>query len=167
MAYRNKTYIAFDGDTDIHYYYLMKAWKNSKHVRFNFYDAHDLNTARDSSMEQTIKHHLKERMANANCLILLIGESTRYLTKFVKWEIELAINSSLPIIAVNLNGKKQMDNGRCPPVLRAELAIHIPFKRSIVEYAIEKWPNNFAAYKLNGETGPYSYKDSVYQELGI
>ncbi len=167
MAYRNKTYIAFDGDKDIHYYYLMKAWKSSKHVSFNFYDAHDLNTARDSSMEQTIKRRLRERMANANSLILLIGESTRYLTKFVKWEIELAINSDLPIIAVNLNGKKQMDNDRCPPVLRDALAIHIPFKQSAVEYAMDNWPQGFSTHKSNGESGPYYYKDSVYQGLGI
>ena len=107
MAYRNKTYIAFDGDKDIHYYYLMKAWKHSNRLDFNFYDAHDLNTARDSSTEETIKRRLRERMANAKCLLLLIGESTRYLNKFVRWEIELAINSDIPIIAVNINGQKK------------------------------------------------------------
>ena len=49
MAYRNKTYVAFDGDKDIHYYYLMRAWKDNDNVDFNFYDAHDLNTALDTS----------------------------------------------------------------------------------------------------------------------
>ena len=29
MGYRNKTYIAFDGDNDMHYYRLMTAWKAS------------------------------------------------------------------------------------------------------------------------------------------
>lgn len=28
MTYSNKSYVAFDGDKDIHYYYLMKAWKS-------------------------------------------------------------------------------------------------------------------------------------------
>lgn len=27
MTYRNKTYVAFDGDKDIRYYRLMQAWK--------------------------------------------------------------------------------------------------------------------------------------------
>src|SRR5690606_6853185 len=49
MAYRNKTYIAFDGDSDIRYYRLMKAWSANEHFDFEFHDAHDLNTARDSS----------------------------------------------------------------------------------------------------------------------
>lgn len=167
MAYKNKAYIAFDGDQDIHYYYLMKAWKLSKHVDFNFYDAHDINNARDSSTEETIKRRLTERMANAKCLVLLIGESTRYLTKFVKWEIELAIASGIAIISVNLNGKKQMDGDRCPPVLRNELAIHIPFKQAIVEYAMSNWDASHQKHKSNGESGPYYYYNSVYQRLGI
>ncbi len=29
MAYRNKTYVCFDGDSDIHYYHLMGTSKNS------------------------------------------------------------------------------------------------------------------------------------------
>ena len=29
MSYRNKTYVAFDGDNDIKYYWLMKAWKQT------------------------------------------------------------------------------------------------------------------------------------------
>ena len=49
MAYRNKTYVAFDGDKDMRYYNLMKAWKQNDNTNFNFYNAHDLNTARDSS----------------------------------------------------------------------------------------------------------------------
>src|SRR5574337_1273317 len=74
MAYRNKTYVAFDGDKDIRYYLLMKAWKQSDKTDFNFYDAHDLNTARDSSQEESIKRQLRERMANSKVFVLLIGE---------------------------------------------------------------------------------------------
>jgi hypothetical protein len=49
MAYRNKTYVTFDGDSDIRYYNLMKAWRQNDNTDFNFYDAHDLNTALDTS----------------------------------------------------------------------------------------------------------------------
>jgi hypothetical protein len=43
MAYRNKVYMCFDGDNDIHYFYLMKAWKHNQQEffrDFNFFDAH-------------------------------------------------------------------------------------------------------------------------------
>ena len=35
MAYRNKTYICFDGDNDMLYYNLMKAWNKTKIERKN------------------------------------------------------------------------------------------------------------------------------------
>ena len=50
MAYRNKVFISFDGDNDIHYYRLMRAWKQNDYTDFNFFDAHDINTARDTSL---------------------------------------------------------------------------------------------------------------------
>ena len=98
MAYRNKTYVAFDGDNDIHYYRLMKAWRQTDSSTFNFYDAHDINTARDSSQEESIKRQLRIRMSNTKVFVLLIGNNTRFLRKFVKWEIETAIRLNLPII---------------------------------------------------------------------
>jgi len=167
MAYSNKTYVAFDGDKDIHYYYLMRAWKHSKHVSFNFYDAHDINTARDTSQEVTIKRRLQDRMSNAKSFILLVGENTRYLYKFVRWEIEQAINKGVPIIVINLNGKKQIDSNRCPPILSDQLAIHIPFKQAIVEYALDNWVDSYCQHRKNGDTGPYYYKESVYRSLGL
>ena len=110
MAYRNKTYIAFDGDNDMRYYRLMTAWKAHDGFSLNFHNAHDLNTARDSSQEESIKRQLRERFANSKLLVVLIGESTRYLTKFVKWELEVALRLGLPVIGVNLNGSRQMDD---------------------------------------------------------
>ena len=68
MAYRNKTYVCFDGDNDIRYYNLMKAWKQNDNTNFNFYDAHDINTALDSSTEETIKRRLRERLINSKVL---------------------------------------------------------------------------------------------------
>lgn len=60
-----------------------------------------------------------------------------------------------------------MDDARCPPILKSELALHIPFKQAIVEYALANWPNGHSSHREKGESGPYYYKDSVYHELGI
>ena len=131
MAYRNKVYVCFDGDKDIHYYRLMKAWHQSDHTTFSFFDAHELNKARDTSQEWSIKAQLRERLKNSKTLVVLIGESTRYLTKFVRWEMEQAIAMGMPIIAVNLNGLRQQDAARCPVTIRDQLAVHISFKATL------------------------------------
>lgn len=167
MSYKNKTFVSFDGDSDIHYYRLMTAWKQSDHIPFNFYNAHDLNSARDSSTEESIKAQLAERLRNSKIFIILIGETTRYLYKFVRWEIEQAIKREMPIIAVNLNGKRSMDNDRCPPILAKAFAIHVSFNAAILQYALENWPASDTSFRMEKKSGPYYYKDEVYKRLGL
>ena len=165
MAYRNKTYISFDADTDIRYYYLMKAWRQNDNTSFEFYDAHDVNNNFDQS-EMSIKASLMERFRNSKCFILLVGEHTKYLYKYVRWEIEQAIKRELPIIVVNINGTRCMDNDLCPAILREALAIHISFNAKILQHALESWPC-FVEQNKETATGPYYYKQETYARLGL
>jgi DNA-directed RNA polymerase subunit F len=166
MTYRNKTYIAFDGDNDMHYYRLMTAWKANDGLSLNFHNAHDLNTARDSSQEDSIKDQLRDRFANSKLFVLLIGEKTKYLTKFVKWEMEVALKLELPIIAVNLNGSRKVDD-LCPKTIRDELVVYTTFEHNIIEYAMDHWPERFKKLRKEGTTGPHYYKDERYALLGL
>lgn len=166
MAYRNKTYICFDGDTDMAQYRLMTAWHANEKFSFEFQNAHDLNTARDSSQEESIKRQLRERFANSKDFIVLIGEKTKNLTKFVRWEMEVALKLGLPIIGVNLNGSRRQDE-RCPPIIRNELVVYVNFKPNIIEHALTYWPDEFTKLKKEGANGPRFYNDSVYTSLGI
>lgn len=167
MAYRNKTYVCFDGDTDIRYYRLMQAWHQSDSTRFTLYLAHDLNTARDTSQPESIKRQLRERLLNTKVFVVLIGERTRYLTRFVRWEMEQALKLGLPIIGVNLNGLRSRDEARCPPTIREELAIYISFNAAILQFALEHWPDSHRAHLARGESGPFFYKPAIYQSLGL
>ena len=167
MPYCNKTYICFDGDEDIHYYRLMLAWHQSDKTDFSFYNAHDFNTARDSSQEVSIKRQLRERLQNTKVFVVLIGANTRYLTKFVRWEMEQALALGLPIIGVNLNGMRQQDGERCPPVIRDELCMYVSFNAAILQYALEHWPTQHATVSARKEKGPYYYQSTIYEALGL
>jgi hypothetical protein len=148
------------------YYRLMTAWKANDNHDFNFHNAHDINSARDSSAEESIKKQLRERFANSKLLIVLIGEKTRYLTKFVKWEMEVALRLSIPIVGVNLDKSRQQTN-LCPPTIKSELAVYVPFGQKIIQHAMDNWPASDAGYRKEGKAGPYYYNDDVYKSLGI
>ena len=167
MPYRNKTFVSFDGDNDMHYYRLMCAWKRNDYIPFNFYDAHDINSARDTSQEATIKRRLRERLRNAKVVVSLIGEHTRYLYKFVRWELAQSLDLGLPIIAVNLNGHRSLDRNRCPPIIRDKLVIHISFGSRILQHALDDWPSEFARLRKIGVDEPHYYVDDVYSRLGL
>jgi hypothetical protein len=167
LAYRNKTYVCFDGDTDMPYYRLMQAWHQNDNSTFSFYNAHDLNTARDDSLESSIKYQLGQRLLNSSTFVVLIGANTRYLIKFVKWEMEQALSLGLPIIGVNLNGLRQQDPDRCPPTIRNELAVYVSFQPRIMQHALEDWPDTAGSLKQQRKSGPYYYQQSIYQRFGI
>jgi len=167
MSYRNKTYVAFDGDNDMWAYRIMQAWKENEHIDFDFYDAHDLNSARDTSTEESIKAQLRERMANAKQMVLLVGKNTKYLRQFVPWEIELAHKKEIPIVVVNLNGIRRYDANLCPSAIGdAVYTMHVSFNAMIIMYALDRFPDSYDKHK-NEKLGNCWYKDSVYKELGL
>lgn len=99
--------------------------------------------------------------------VLLIGEKTRYLYRFVKWEIEQAIKREMPIIGVNLNGQRALDINRCPPLLASALAVYVSFNPAIIQHALENWSANEPTLRRQGKTGPFFYNDQVYRGLGL
>ncbi len=169
MAYRNKTYIAFDADNDMKFYNLMKAWKQSDNTDFNFYNAHEINYAHDWATTDSIKRQLRDRMKNSKVFVLLLGEKTKYMTRFVKWEVEYAIYLRLPIIVVNLNGRRDIDVTRMPRWLDNYCCICCSYNSKILQYSLENWP---ALHKAIINNSNYNsthrmWKDSVYFNLGI
>ena len=151
----------------MHYYRLMRAWKQNDNTDFNFFDAHNLNTARDTSLEITIKQRLRERLANAKVLVSLIGNNTRYLYKFVRWELEQGLSLGLPMIGVNLNGKRSQDTALCPPVIRNALVVYVSFQPRILQYALEHWPSECQNLQSQGKVGPRYYSGDVYKRMGL
>ena len=167
MAYKNKTYIAFDGDTDMEYYRTLQMWKENKNIDFDFYDAHDLNTARDTSLTESIKNQLRERFENSKLFMILVGEKTKSNRKFIPWEIEQALERNLPIIVIYLNNSRDIDYSICPIALQNVLSIHIPFKLAIIQYAFENWPFRHFELKAAKVNSPRVYTEILYRNLGL
>jgi hypothetical protein len=168
MAYRNKLYVAFDGDNDMRYYNLLKAWRDNDKIDFGFFNAHAINEARDSSQTESIRAQLRERLRNSKLFLLLVGERTRFLTRFVAWEIHYAHGISLPIVVANLNNRRGYDDTRCPSeVLEGNVyTVHIPFERAIVKYAVDNVPNHYRQNRQEGGAAR-AYPGSVYRQLGL
>jgi hypothetical protein len=161
------TYVIFDGDKDRYAYAFMKGWKVNERVEFDFRDAHDIGSMTGRAQDEAyVKSELRKRMEASNQVIVLVGESTKNLRKFVGWEIDLAVSLGLPIIVVNLNEKHRMDSDRCPVPLRTGYIVHIAYKRAIIKYALENFSSEFARRDRNLTDCRY-YGDEIYQRLGL
>ena len=166
MSYKNKTYVIFDGDNDMWAYAYMKGWKSNENMDFNFNDAHDIRPLTDRASEETVRKRLWERFLSAKQVVVLVGQNTKKLYKFVRWEIDTAIELDLPIIVVNLSELRTLDSECCPPILRDHYAVHIPFKANFMQHALDHFPDEFENRDTT-ETGFRVYSDSIYQQLGL
>lgn len=151
-----RTFVGFSS-TDIHCYWLMKAWKENENIDFDFSDC-QLTDEINSDDEDYIKRKCRGRINLAGKYVMLIGEDTKSKHKYVRWEAEVAVEKGCTIIGVNLDGLKQIVETKCPPVIKDIGAIFIPYSPKIIKYAIEN-------YKMH-DSENYRYKPDVYKNLG-
>lgn len=160
-------YTIFDGDKDKWAYAHMKGWAALPNVPFTFENAHDLDsmTARAQG-EEYVKRNLRARMQQSTVVIVLVGDSTKNLYKFVRWELDLALELDLPIIAVNLNGSRVQDD-LCPPIIRDKCVVHVPFKLKPIKHALDHWPAQFHGMSSSQRAdGARHYSNDHYQAWG-
>ena len=161
MAYRNGTYIAFHangtnqpGKSDIDYYNLMKAWSAKTDDDFSMINSHDkVSAVRDTSKKATLRASLNERLKNSKNVVLIIGETTKFDTDWVPYEIEQAVDTyRLPIIAAYTDYCPVLEPDKISSLWPKALAdriqnktariIHIPFKKAPLLAAIEQYSHN-------------------------
>jgi hypothetical protein len=163
MAYRNKTYVIFDGDNDIWSYRFMRGWKANKYIDFDFYDAHEIQSMPRATDEAYVKSVLRQRLNSTKQAVLLCGETTKNLYRFVRWELQTCLEKGIPIVVANLNGRRQHDPDRCPAILDGAGAMHVAFGARIIKFALDNYADNPAEYK--SRTNWY-YEDRIYKSLG-
>lgn len=81
MPYRTRTYIAADWTGDKEVVDQLRKWNDSNYWGLSFIDAHDLTSARDTSLPCTIKESLRERLSRSKTFVLIVGDQTSSLTK--------------------------------------------------------------------------------------
>lgn len=164
MPYRNKTFVSFASE-DIRFYRLMQAWRRNQNIEFDFHDAHDLNTARDTSRPDTIRTRLRERLANTKQVVLLVGDGTRAVasrpTRFLYYEVEIIRQLDLPVIFANLDGSRKVQKSRLPTALADKYTMSVSFGPATIGFALDDFA---ATYSTNRATrrGPHRYPFATY-----
>lgn len=156
MAYRNGTYIAFDGlgeadpsMSDFRYYALIQGWAKNKNIEFNFVNSHEKASAvRDTSKRDTLKASICARLSNSKNMLVLLSDNTRKSGSMLTYEIEKGVDTyELPLIIAYVNYsmvtnpsslsscwpnalERRIENGTAK-------AVHIPFLKEAVLRGID------------------------------
>jgi hypothetical protein len=158
-------YCCFDANTegdipvnnDIKYFNLFKAWKNNPNIDFDFFNVHEEYKIPKKYLEEDneakIKEYLTKRLDITQVFVVIVGEHTANLFKYVRWEIAKALEKNIPIVAINISGENGRDDKYCPAIIRDELVLHVPFDLEKIKTAISIWPQNYKSLKSQGVKG--------------
>jgi len=167
MNYNPQTYIIFDRKNDTWAYNRIKKWKSEKYFNFDIKDTQEVyQTWVKTKNERNLKCNLRKLFQEAEQIIVLIGEKTKNLNTYMKCEIETALEIDVPIIGVNLNGKRCIDYCLCPSIMSNKYIIFIPFNKKIIQCALEHFPSEHKSRPFQNN-GPRLYNDLVYHHLGL
>lgn len=153
----------------------MEAWRDNKHIDFNFFDAHDINTARDTSLSETIRRRLSERMSNAKQAVVLVSATTRpksaRISTFLAYEMQIIARRNVPVVFASLNGSRSIQRDKLPEVLINQYSVCVSFQPTIIKYALDNYVQNFNsnidALAKTVKSCPHYYKEDVYRRLGL
>lgn len=182
MAYRNGTYVAFDGLGttspilgDIKYFNLLKGWKVNNSADFIFSDSHKkTNQVRDYATMNYLKSVLRTRFSHSKNMIIILTDNTRPDRELLNYEIKKAIELGLPIIVCYASVQQPIHRttfleGYWPHELRVGIenntakCIHIPFKKPPIFDAVAQ----FSVNKKNDLHALTVYSQSAYTEFGL
>ncbi len=101
---------------------------------------------------------------------MLLSPDTRKVaaspSRFLYYEVEVIRKLDLPVVFANLSGSRVSNSELIPAELRDALTLSVSFQPSVIKYALDDWVERYRAEKRE-KSGPYYYKASVYEQLGL
>lgn len=165
MGYSDKIYVIYDSLANASAYKALKEFKQSDGTNFNFYDGIKYLKSLDKVSDDELKAAIFENMNEASAVIVLLSKNVKSMRKFIKWQIEYAVNEKKVLMSMNCNRLRSLDYDVTPAILKNKLSLFLPYDEKALELALTNWPKSFKEHLENGDTGPYRYDMDVYYDL--
>lgn len=181
MAYRNGTYVAFDGlgkanpsESDYRYYSTIQMWSAGKHIEFKMTNSHEKTYAvKDTSSTETLKARIRERLASSKQMAVILSSDTRKSGSMLSYEIEQAVDRcNLPLLCAYPEFSEIYAPGELshlwPSALRTRIengsatAIHFPFNKNALFDAM----NQFSVHDCSLSGGLNWYTREAHASFG-
>ncbi|MBQ7277033.1 MAG: TIR domain-containing protein [Bacilli bacterium] len=165
MAYTGKIYVIYDSFGNANAYKTLKEFKQSDGSAFDFYDGIKYLKSLDKVSDDELKAAIFENMDEADAVIVLLSKNVKSMRKFIKWQIEYAVNEKKVLMSMNCNRLRSLDYDVTPTILKNRLSLFLPYEEKALELALINWPKSFKEHVANGDNGPYRYDMEVYYDL--
>ncbi|MDD3191141.1 MAG: TIR domain-containing protein [Bacilli bacterium] len=159
---KQNVYVAFDGKNDIKEFANFEEWEKTENYPFHFINGMEVALRLDKESDEVLKKKLGELIDSCAIFVVLVTKTTKSFRRFVKWQVEYAIEKGMPIIVSNTNLIRSVDYDRCPMKLKKALSLHIANNQEIVSYALLNWPASHQDHLQNERIQTFRYEKELY-----
>lgn len=160
MGRNKRIYVLFDYPADMLTFSEIKSKCMAEDCRNYFY------TMDCSVDERDIHDKMYRAIMSASLVLIIVDSNSKYLGGMYDLGIEIAIKSDKPLVIVNMNHKRSLDIENCPMNLRDRFALHISCDPSIINFAIQVWPQYYEENKGNDFHSMY-LEDTIYRHFNL
>lgn len=164
MKIKKSVYVSYNQTSSL-YFYTIKSLNENGTFDVRIKNAVELGQLRSKASKEVISEKLKQKLKNVTLMLVLVGEKSAEINQFVWWEVQAALDAGIPIVAVNINGHKDVDSDHCPSILLNNLTLHIPFRSTVIEWSICNWPKLSDELKKAGTSEAMSMKADTLAKL--
>ena len=162
---KRKVYISYNREKDSVNYHLLRASCDNEITFIS--DNSNIEDTNNQSYFAQILSLISNKLTGIEAFIILVSENTRNLNNRMLFEVNRALEKDVPIIAVNTNGLRYIDEYNCPPAIKDKFVLHIANNPKVLTKAIEVWPNYYKEHKNDAIAGPSYFDDTIYKSLGL
>lgn len=164
---KQNVYVAFDGKNDFQEFKTFESWENESNYPYHFINGMEVALRLDKESDEQLKKKLSQLIDSCSTMIVLVTKTTKSFRRFVKWQIEYAIEKKIPIIVVNTNFIRSVDYDRCPTKLKKALSLHIAYHHEVILYALENWPISHNDYLQKEIVQTFRYDQELYESFNL
>ena len=102
---------------------------------------------------------------NADALVIVMGKVTKTKSSKVRPQLEYAVNTTKPIIGVNVNGMRAQDTEALPTLLKNRGLLVVNSLPEAIQKALKEWPAKYDAEKFATAKGTFRLTNEFYDAL--
>ena len=138
--------VLFDDENQIEEITLLKNWEL----------ASDFNLAGFAIKDEIVNKRQEIDLSEIDLVIVLIGESTKFLGSRFKTVTQKILQSDVSILCLNTNGFIGLEENICPKILADAGCIHMPFTKKDLQLSLSYIKPNG---RLKNKTGSFHFKN--------
>ena len=162
MNNEKRVFFSLNHEADATPYRNLLRWLSMNNVEISPWTTADFSREAQFGGDSPHQPDLVDQVVNSDYVVVIVGDSQIDPEGLDTQALNAAAWMKRPIIALNINQLKDIDNDRFPKLIADQLVLHIPMEGQAIKHALQSWRDEAFRVRTMGQVGPVHYTSDIY-----